>query len=68
METINGLQLEDIKIDQVFDNEGYHRDIELNEFKDKGKGVYSLSVMDIGRSDKTVPEIIEIHYANYAKL
>lgn len=56
---ILGLTIYDFEISQIFDHEGYHRDINVCEFKDNGKGLYSMKIKDLGRSDKTVPETIK---------
>ena len=63
-QSIQGLTIHDFDIPQVFDDEGYHRDIEVNGFEDTGNGMYSMTIHDMGRSDKSVSEILTIQYMN----
>jgi hypothetical protein len=52
-EPITGLTVDDFKFSQIFDNEGYHCDTQI-DFKDCCKGYYEFTVKNLGRSDKTI--------------
>ncbi len=54
LDHIVNIQVEDIEISQVFDEEGYHCDTEVKDFKYNGNGCYSLTIKNNGRSDKTI--------------
>lgn len=53
-EPIIGLNEEDFKHNTLIDKEGYLCDPETKDFKDNGNGFYSITVKNIGRSDKTI--------------
>ena len=55
-------KMNDFSIPQLFDSEGYHCDVEIPEIETDGKGSYTITMRDMGRSDKTVPETMLIQW------
>lgn len=49
---IKGLELEDFDIGPVFDGDGYHLDVKIDNFKELDNGIYEMSIERLGRSDK----------------
>jgi len=52
---VQGLSIEDFKIGQIFDSEGCHCDTKLSS-QEVGDGVYTITIKNLGRSDKAVEE------------
>jgi len=53
-EPIKDITIDDIKIEPLFDSDGYHCDSELTNFNHDGNGCYEITIKNLGRSDKCV--------------
>ena len=54
--TGKNITINDIGLPNIIDNEGYHCDYELTNFKYNGYGRYEMTIKNLSRSDKSVPE------------
>ena len=50
------ITINDIDLPNIIDNEGYHCDYELTNFKYNGYGRYEMTMKNLSRSDKSVTE------------
>lgn len=53
MKKVKEITIEELDPGYMLDKDGYHIDYELKELKHDGNGKYEVTIVDLGRSDKT---------------